>query len=510
MAEVSKHARQKLEESLRLLEHRKLYLAHWLETIVSTDSPNKETEHILNCLKTNKVLIAVRALPLIQMNFDLSAEVSNGIKMIDSFGSLFSTKVTEKNVNFSFIKKEIIECTLETPNSSISNAKKSSEWFSCSGKKSSERESCSVREEDSREWDSGSKDVCDARSKKAEKSCDWDICSEDVEKYRKKDICSGKTEKYSERDSCIKTVKTSSKCTSGSDEGKEIYREWNSSCEATNKSYINFVRTEDFRVQDSEFKEAGNSHERDSYSKENEKFCDWNCSKYAENSHGTDICSEKADIKAEIAREWNSSSKKWGQSCKWDSGFEEGKISSERNSESKKSKKLYREWNSSCVATNTSCVRDSSSQKREPREWGTGSVNVETSHQWDSRSKKAGKSNERDSLAHNVEKSDYWVLRSEKREQSCKWDSRPQKAEESREWDICSKTADISCESDSSLTQNTMKSRKWDICSAKEEKLNELESCFQTTTRTCEWDQSSKKSGNSTNGAQTIKSWKMQ
>lgn len=109
MAEVSKHARQKLEESLRLLEHRKLYFAHWLETIVSTDSPNKETEHILNCLKTNKVLIAVRALPLIQMNFDLSAVVSYGIKMIDSLGSLFSTKVTEKNVNFSFIKKEILE-----------------------------------------------------------------------------------------------------------------------------------------------------------------------------------------------------------------------------------------------------------------------------------------------------------------------------------------------------------------------------------------------------------------
>lgn len=54
LAEVSKHSRQKLEGSLSLLEHRKLYLAHWLETIVSTDSPNKQTDHILNCLKLIK------------------------------------------------------------------------------------------------------------------------------------------------------------------------------------------------------------------------------------------------------------------------------------------------------------------------------------------------------------------------------------------------------------------------------------------------------------------------
>lgn len=57
------------------------------------------------------------------MNFDLSVEVSNGIKMIDFFGLLFSIKVIEKNVNFSFIKKEIIESILEILNLFISNVK---------------------------------------------------------------------------------------------------------------------------------------------------------------------------------------------------------------------------------------------------------------------------------------------------------------------------------------------------------------------------------------------------
>lgn len=79
LAEVSKDARQKLEGSVRILEQRKMYLTHWLEQ-VSTDSPIKETEHILKCLKTNKVLKAVKDLPLRQWTFDLSAELSNGIE----------------------------------------------------------------------------------------------------------------------------------------------------------------------------------------------------------------------------------------------------------------------------------------------------------------------------------------------------------------------------------------------------------------------------------------------
>lgn len=246
------------------------------------------------------------------MNFDLSVEVSNGIKMIDFFGLLFSIKVIEKNVNFSFIKKEIIECILEIFNLFISNVKKFSEWFLCFGKKFSERELCFVREEDFCEWDLGLKDVCDVCFKKVEKLCDWDICFEDVEKYCKKDICFGKIEKYSERDLCIKIVKIFSKCILGFDEGKEIYCEWNLSCEVINKFYINFVRIEDFCVQDLEFKEVGNFYERDLYFKENEKFCDWNCFKYVENFYGIDICFEKVDIKVEIVCEWNLSFKKGG------------------------------------------------------------------------------------------------------------------------------------------------------------------------------------------------------
>lgn len=119
------------------------------------------------------------------MNFDLSVEVSNGIKMIDFFGLLFSIKVIEKNVNFSFIKKEIIESILEILNLFISNVKKFSEWFLCLGKveKFSERELCFVRKEDLCEWDLGLKDVCDVCFKKVEKLCDWDKCFEDVEKY---------------------------------------------------------------------------------------------------------------------------------------------------------------------------------------------------------------------------------------------------------------------------------------------------------------------------------------
>lgn len=108
LAEISKDAKQKLERSLWLLEHRKLYLAHWLEK-VSKDSPNKETEHILKCLKTNKVLEAVKGFPLIQINLIHSAEVSCGIAKIISLGTLFRTKLTEININFSDIQHKTIE-----------------------------------------------------------------------------------------------------------------------------------------------------------------------------------------------------------------------------------------------------------------------------------------------------------------------------------------------------------------------------------------------------------------
>lgn len=99
LSEISKDARQKLKRSLKLLEQRKMYLAHWLE-IVSTASPNIKTENFLKCLTTKEVLEEVEDLPLIQMSFYLSAKVSRGIKMIDTHGTLFSVKVTETQCQF--------------------------------------------------------------------------------------------------------------------------------------------------------------------------------------------------------------------------------------------------------------------------------------------------------------------------------------------------------------------------------------------------------------------------
>lgn len=156
---------------------------------------------------------------------------------------------------------------------------------------------------------------------------------------------------------------------------------------------------------DSDSKEAGYSHE-------------WGlnaCSENVEKSRWTDICFEKKN--RNILREgfmtqksgdipgMDSSSEKGGKFCKWDSGFEEGKISSERNSGSKKGKKLYRKWNLGFEATDKSCVRDSSSKEtRKHREWGKDFEEVEVSYQWDSRSIKGGKPSERYSLAQKVEK----------------------------------------------------------------------------------------------------------
>lgn len=50
-------------------------------------------------MKKSEVLEAVKNLPFIQMKFDLIAEVSSGIEMIDSIGTLVSVKITENNVN---------------------------------------------------------------------------------------------------------------------------------------------------------------------------------------------------------------------------------------------------------------------------------------------------------------------------------------------------------------------------------------------------------------------------
>lgn len=47
LAEISKDARQKLKGSVRLFEHRKMYLEHWLE-IISTESHSEKIKQKIN------------------------------------------------------------------------------------------------------------------------------------------------------------------------------------------------------------------------------------------------------------------------------------------------------------------------------------------------------------------------------------------------------------------------------------------------------------------------------
>lgn len=112
LAEISKNVRKNLEESLSSYEHRRMYIAHWFET-VSTDTRNLTREElVMKCLKTNEVLKAVNSLPLIQMSIGLSAQMSNGKEKIESLGTLFCAKTTENNVNFNNIQHaEITEIT---------------------------------------------------------------------------------------------------------------------------------------------------------------------------------------------------------------------------------------------------------------------------------------------------------------------------------------------------------------------------------------------------------------
>lgn len=104
LAAISKDARQKLEGSIRSLEQRKMYLAHWLE-VISTDARNQSKEELVTkCLNTNHVLKAVKSLPLIQVHIDLFADVSSGIEKLDSLGTLFSAKTIEKNIDYNDIQ----------------------------------------------------------------------------------------------------------------------------------------------------------------------------------------------------------------------------------------------------------------------------------------------------------------------------------------------------------------------------------------------------------------------
>lgn len=104
LAEVSKDVRQKLEGSIRSLDQRKMYLAHWLDEL-SKDAPTQTKEELVTkCLNAKQVLKAVKSLPLIQMKLGISAEVSSGIEKLNSLGTLFRAKTTESNINFNDIK----------------------------------------------------------------------------------------------------------------------------------------------------------------------------------------------------------------------------------------------------------------------------------------------------------------------------------------------------------------------------------------------------------------------
>lgn len=104
LAEISKDARQKLEGSIRSLEQRKMYLAHWLDEL-SKDARNQTKEELVTkCLNTKQVLKEVKRLPLIQKKLDICAEVNNGIEKLNSLGTLFSAKTTENNIDYNDIQ----------------------------------------------------------------------------------------------------------------------------------------------------------------------------------------------------------------------------------------------------------------------------------------------------------------------------------------------------------------------------------------------------------------------
>lgn len=105
LAEVSKDVRQKLEGSIRSLEQRSMYLAHWLD-VISTDAQNQTKEELVTkCLNAKHVLKAVKSLPLIQMKLDISAEVSIGIEKLNSLGTLFSAKTIESDIDYNDIQQ---------------------------------------------------------------------------------------------------------------------------------------------------------------------------------------------------------------------------------------------------------------------------------------------------------------------------------------------------------------------------------------------------------------------
>lgn len=109
LAEASKEGKRKLQDSVGSLEHRKMYLAHWLE-ILTTDTEDQTKEGIIiKCLKTKEAMKEITCLPLIRTNFKVAVEIPSGIDKINSLGTLFNVETTENNVNLNDIQNSTID-----------------------------------------------------------------------------------------------------------------------------------------------------------------------------------------------------------------------------------------------------------------------------------------------------------------------------------------------------------------------------------------------------------------
>uniref|UniRef100_K1QTR1 Tripartite motif-containing protein 3 n=1 Tax=Magallana gigas TaxID=29159 RepID=K1QTR1_MAGGI len=300
LAEISKDARQKLERSLRLLEQRKMYLSHWLEK-VSTASPNIKTENFLKCLKTKQVLETVEDLPLIQMNFDLSAEVSRGIVMIDSLGRLFSVKVTEHSVNFNDIQKEIVSEKIQALPASSSHADESSECVSypIESNKTRERDT-KTKKNEMLEWETKENEIrkWDTKTKEKDEVSEWDKNSE-----------------------------------------KNKIREWDTK---TKKNEI--------REWDTKTKEKDKISEWDTKTKEKDKISEWDTQKRQEKDKISEWDTQKRQEKDKIS-EWDTKKRKekdriseWDKISEWDTKTKEKDKISEWDTKKRKEKDKIREW----------------------------------------------------------------------------------------------------------------------------------------------------------------------
>ena len=109
LAEASKEGKRKLQDSVGSLEHRKMYLAYWLEILTTNTEDQTKEGIIIKCLKTKEAMKEIICLPLIRTNFNVAVEIPSGIHKINSLGTLFNVETTENNVNLNDIKNSTID-----------------------------------------------------------------------------------------------------------------------------------------------------------------------------------------------------------------------------------------------------------------------------------------------------------------------------------------------------------------------------------------------------------------